>query len=61
MNKKQNETLISLPRKYKFGNYIFNVKREFAVGGNTILEQTVTMLLDEMEKRKDNNNGNGIK
>ena len=61
MNNKQNENLTSLPRKYKFGNYIFNVKREFAEGGSTILEQTVTMLLDEMEKRKENNNGNGTK
>ena len=61
MNNKEIETLTSLPIKYKFGNYIFNVKREFAEGGSTILEQTVTMLLDEMEKRKENNNGNGTK
>ncbi len=61
MIKKQNETLTSLPRKYKYGNYIFNVKREFAVGGSTILEQTVTMLLDEMDKRKENYNDNGTK
>ncbi len=61
MIKKQIETLTSLPRKYKYGNYIFNVKREFAVGGSTILEQTVTMLLDEMDKRKENYNDNGTK
>ncbi len=54
-DKKKDEkliTVISLPRQYKYGDYIFKVRREFPVGGTTILEQTVTMLLDEMEKRE---------
>jgi len=38
---------------YKIGNNIYKVRREFTVGGSTILEQTVSMLLDEMEKRKE--------
>ena len=46
------KTVTSLPRQYKYGDYIFKVRREFPVGGTTILEQTVTMLLDEMEKRE---------
>lgn len=54
-NKKKDEklkTVTSLPRQYKYGDYIFKVRREFPVGGTSILEQTVTMLLDEMEKRE---------
>lgn len=46
------KTVTSLPRQYKYGDYIFKIKREFTVGGSSILEQTVTMLLDEMEKRE---------
>ena len=54
-DKKKDEklkTVTSLPRQYKHGDYIFKVRREFPVGGTSILEQTVTMLLDEMEKRE---------
>lgn len=59
MSKERDKTVISLPRTYRYGNYIFNIRREFAVGGHTILSQTVTMLLDEMEKRKEKqSNGN---
>lgn len=54
-DKKKDEklkTVTSLPKQYKYGDYIFKVRREFPVGGTSILEQTVTMLLDEMEKRE---------
>ena len=61
MNKKQLEIITSFPRKYRYGNYIISVKRVFAVSGSTILEQTVSMLLDEMEKRKEYNYGNETK
>ena len=37
---------------YKSENNIYIIRREFAVGGSSILEQTVSMLLDEMEKRE---------
>lgn len=37
---------------YNSGNNIYKVRREFAVGGSSILERTVSMLLDEMEKRE---------
>ena len=61
MNKKQLEIITSFPRKYGYCNYIISVKRVFAVSGSTILEQTVSMLLDEMEKRKEYNYGNETK
>ena len=51
-NVEKNKTVTSLPRQYKYGDYIFKVRREFPIGGTSILEQTVTMLLDEMEKRE---------
>lgn len=52
--KKQDDikTVTSLPRQYKYGDYVFKIRREFTVGGTSILEQTVSMLLDEMEKRE---------
>lgn len=54
-NKTKMEIIEISPMKkvYKLGNNIYKVRREFTVGGNTILEQTVSMLLDEMEKRKE--------
>lgn len=54
-NKAKMEIIEILPTQkvYRAGNNIYKVRREFTVGGNTILEQTVSMLLDEMEKRKE--------
>lgn len=40
---------------YQYGNNIYKVKREFADSDSTVLEQTVSMLLDIMEKRKQEN------
>jgi len=54
-NKAKMEIIETSPvqKVYKIGNNIYKVRREFTVGGSTILEQTVSMLLDEMEKRKE--------
>lgn len=61
MIKEQEKTITSLPRIYKFGNYVFNVKREFAVGGSSLLGQVVTMLMDEMDKRNEKQNNDNAR
>lgn len=44
---------------YKIRNNIFRVEREFATSGHSMKEQIITMLMDEMEKRKEKqSNGN---
>ena len=44
----------TLQKIYQCGKCIIKVKREFAEGEATVLEQTVAMLLDMMEKRDTN-------